>query len=67
MAIFYTRLGLDGELAQREMLSLLGGAKGLAALLGRGQAAADGAGLLSAQIQRLQRGALEVLAQRSLL
>lgn len=60
-------LGLDSEFAQGEVLDLLRTTSCLAAPLRASQTTADGTGLLSAQIKRLQRSILEVLAESSLL
>lgn len=49
------------------MLELLGCASGLATLLRASQTTANSTGLLSAEIKRLQRSILEVLAESSLL
>ncbi len=47
-------LGLDGELAQGEVLGTLGLSRGELGGLGRGQAATNGTGLLLAQVQGLE-------------
>ena len=61
------RLGLEGVLAHGEVVVLLGLLGGLGGQLGNGQAAADGAGLLLAEVDGLEvAAAVGLLEARAL-